>query len=258
MSGVTELDAAGEKFIAGWEGGQASDGLYHAYWDAYGHIETIGCGQTEIDGRPVPPSLVWTPAQAYADLDHSFAERYAPSINALKVELNHNQFNATGSAIWNLGTGSLEWDWGRALKAGNFREAANLLLQYDRSGGVTLQGLVDRRRGESALLLTPEPKPPNPYGVYPTEVVHFKNKTYRERNLAQVIDNDLEHPHVHHHSLAHLLPVAEDAKLRVWVLSVFEGPEFKVRRKTPDWDDHRGVRYQLWAKRIARMEKALA
>lgn len=256
MSGVTELDLAGEKFIASWEGGQSSDGLYRAYWDPFGHIWTLGIGETE----GVHQGMVWTPAQAWNDLHDRFAREYAPYINALGVELNHNQFNAAASAIWNLGPGSLEWDWGRALKAGDFRLAAQLLLQYDRAGGVTLEGLETRRRGEAALMLTPEPKPVDlyHYADYPTDLMHFDGKKFDERKLAERIDKGLEHPRLHHHELTVDLSLAQAAKKRIWVVSVFEPPNFKIKRKHPDWSDKRGSRYQWWVARIKQMEKALA
>lgn len=253
MSGVTKIDAAGFRFIAGWEGGQSSDGLYHAYWDEFGHVWTIGIGETEA----VHPGEVWTPAQAEADFFTHMARDYAPYINRLGVKLNHNEFNATASAIWNLGPGSLEWDWGRALKAGNFRDAAALLRKYDTAGGVVLEGLQRRRDAEAALMLTPEPKPVNPYALYPTNKLSYGGETFDERRLAKRIDQELEHPREFRKALRRDLELAKAARSRIALVSENEPPKFEHKRKKADWSDERGIRFQEWSKRIARMEKAL-
>jgi GH24 family phage-related lysozyme (muramidase) len=259
MSGATKLDTAGEKFIAGWEGGQSADGLYHAYYDEYGKVWTIGIGETHVDGHDVTPGMVWTPAQAYADLSDTFSRDYAPAINDLGVELNQNQFNALASYVWNCGPGALElYGIAPSLKAKRWTQAAQAMLKPDSAGGVVLGGLVTRRRAESMLFLTPEPKPVNPYALYPTTLESYGGYKFDEEKLAKRIDAGLEHPHLHHHELELDLPVAKAAKTRIWVVSVYAPSVFKTKRDKPDWGDGRGDRYQLWASRIARMEKTLA
>lgn len=255
MSGVETLDTTGERFIASWEGGQSSDGLYRAYWDSYGKVWTIGIGQT----HDVREGMVWTQAQAYADLEHSFATSYGPYINALGVPFNQNQFNAVGDAVWNLGPGSLAWDWGRAIKAGDWHAASELILNYDSAGGVVLGGLVTRRRAESALMMTPVVVPTtNPYLIYPDQLLTYGGWKFNERKLAKRVDEGLLHPKLHHHELVEDLPRAAAAKDRLWVVSVYQAPAYKTKRVKPDWSNDRGERYQRWASRIKAMTKALS
>jgi lysozyme len=151
---------------------------YHAYWDQWGHVWTVGFGETE----GVNSGTTMTRAQAEADLKNRVIREYEPAIKALGVDLNQNQFDALCSFVWNLGPGSMQWDVGRYIREHNFSAAANAMLQYDRAGGVTLAGLVRRRHEEAALFLKPAvpPPPPDPhhYDWYPADRFVFRhNKT---------------------------------------------------------------------------------
>src|SRR5581483_1810680 len=121
----------GLDFIAGFEGGESSDGLFHAYWDPFGKVWTIGYGETE----GVHPGMTWTKAQAEADLKSRLEREYEPAINALGVPLTQNQYDALCSFVWNLGPGSMQWDVGRYLRERNYKAAADAMLEYDKSGG---------------------------------------------------------------------------------------------------------------------------
>lgn len=200
----------GLNFIAGWEGGRSSDGRFHAYLDtiAVPHIETIGFGQTRYKGGPVPAGLTWTLAEAEADLARSLAEDgYEAAVNALGVTLNQNQFDALCSFVYNLGPGSMQWDVGRDIKAGNFQAAADAMLQYDHAGGVRILGLTRRREAERALFLKPVKKvDPNHYGWYddttrlldlPTNVkVHDEERRAAHRyDVLRALQTSDDHPH---------------------------------------------------------------
>lgn len=167
---------------------------FNSYWDQWGHVWTVGYGETE----GVTQSTTMTRAQAEADLRSRLAREYAPAITALGVPLNPNQEAALLSFVWNLGVGSMQWDVGRDIKAHNFPAAAQAMLQYDHAGGVVLPGLVTRRHAESALFLKPytPPAPPDPhhYDWYPADHFEFRRKkdqskfTLIERGAAQNYD----------------------------------------------------------------------
>ena len=171
---ATSVDTAGLAFIAREEGGQSPDGLYRAYWDQYGHVWTIGIGETS----GVRAGMVWTAEEAYQDLEHRLASEYVPAILATGYPFNQNELNGFASAVWNLGPGLMNWDVGRYLRAKNIAAAADALLAYDRAGGVVLAGLAARRQRERALILTPVAPPPDShrYSWYPNEAFEFKLK----------------------------------------------------------------------------------
>jgi lysozyme len=156
-----DIDSAGLHLIEEFEGYS-----YHAYWDPYGRVWTVGYGETSGVG----PGSTMTREQAEADLKGRVVREYEPAIKALGVPLNQNQFNALCSFVWNLGPGSMQWDIGQLLRRREYGAAANAMLEYCRAGGVVLQGLVNRRMAERRLFLTPAgppPPPPDPYRVYP-------------------------------------------------------------------------------------------
>lgn len=160
---ATSISEHGLEFVAMWEGF-----LSHATWDPFGHVWTIGIGETS----GVHPGMVWTYQQALNDLRDRMASSYEPYVRATGQTYTQNQFDALCSFVWNIGPGSMSSSWtiGADLRAGNLAAAANSMLGYDRAGGVVLLGLERRRASERALFLTPEPPPPDPmlYARYPT------------------------------------------------------------------------------------------
>lgn len=242
------IDQRGLNFIAGFEGGESSDGLFHAYWDPYGHVWTIGYGETS----GVHPGMTWTKAQAEDDLKRKLENDYIWAINNLDVPLTQNQFNALCSFVWNLGAGSMQWDIGRYLRARNYQAAANALLEYTHAGGVVLAGLVRRREAERALFLTPDPHP-DPYAIFPTDIPGLGN----ERGLVQMTDTELKHPANYRASLEHnVYPRLKRFRDRLSRISIYEPPEFTKRRKKADWNtDYRGERWQEINKRMKKIEE---
>lgn len=182
---IMQISNNGLRLIEGFEGFVSCP-----YWDPYGRVYTRGYGETEGISRS---SKCLTQKEAQENLRKIFTERYAPSINNLGVPLNQNQFDALGSFVWNLGPGSMEWDVGRSLRAGQYGQAAYDMLQYDRAGGVVLAGLASRRRQEVDLFRTPikPTKPKNPLDVlYPAE-----------RRVVNSYLAYIKHPRLHPHGL---------------------------------------------------------
>jgi lysozyme len=151
------------KFIAGFEGGQSKDGLFHPYFDKTGRVWTIGYGHTSGVG---PKSRPLTKKQATALLLHDINHAYAPAVNAqlhayhVRRFLNQNQFDALVSLAYNLGPGILAptHTIGEKLKARDWKGVAAAFELYVFSGRVKLAGLVRRRKAERALFEKPVPK----------------------------------------------------------------------------------------------------
>jgi GH24 family phage-related lysozyme (muramidase) len=149
---TTTLDLA--KAVAAFEGGQSSDGLFHAYWDSAGGVWTIGYGHTvgvTSSSRPL------TQAEAETLLLHDLNVTYAPAVaryaKGYGLNLNQKQFDALTSFSYNLGAGyfGVGHSVGDAMKAHNYPGIASAMLLYDKAGGATLPGLTRRRRWESQL-----------------------------------------------------------------------------------------------------------
>ena len=131
------------RFIAQWEGFKSK-----AYWDATGHVWTIGYGHT----RGVSKDTVCTQERALRWLK-SDAEKVAKYINSLDMNITQQQFDALVSFGFNVGVGNLKKS--KLLKyAMHSAPAGNVMAEFykwTRSGGKVLRGLVLRREGEAML-----------------------------------------------------------------------------------------------------------
>jgi len=128
------------------------------YKDIVG-VWTIGYGHTEGVG---PNSRRLTEAQASALLAQDLDSKYGPYVGALGVPLSQPQFDALVSFVYNVGPGGIAASThvGQALRAKNWKAAADGLLAWDKAGGVSVPGLTRRRQAERALFLsTPDPLP---------------------------------------------------------------------------------------------------
>lgn len=130
------------------------------YQDSVG-VWTIGYGHTEGVG-PGTPHI--TEPQASALLTRDLNRKYAPAVNALRLPLNQNQFDALVPFGYNLGVGIFgpSHTIGQALRRKAWRAAADSMLLYDKAGGRVLEGLRRRRVAERALFLKPVVPPPKP------------------------------------------------------------------------------------------------
>lgn len=127
------------------------------YLDPVG-VPTQCYGATGAELLTLPP--IATLAQCKAQLRRSLRTRYEPHVRALGLPLNRHQFDATVSAVYNLGPGILARgrSFGDALRASCWRWcAADALRLYVFAGGRVFAGLVRRREAERKLFLTPVP-----------------------------------------------------------------------------------------------------
>lgn len=127
------------------------------YRDAVG-VWTIGYGETKGIGPGTHP---WTEKYAAERLAKRIDADYGSHVRALDLPLNQNQYDALCSFVYNLGAGAIKTrepgstGVGRALRAHNWQQAADQMLQWDKAGGRRLLGLTRRRKAERALFLKP-------------------------------------------------------------------------------------------------------
>jgi len=127
------------------------EGLYlEAYQDPVG-VWTIGWGAT----KGIREGMKITVAQAEKMLQDELEEFEAAVADAVKVQINDNQFSALVSFSYNLGARSLfESTLLQLLNQGKFQEAADQFPRWDKAGEQSLLGLSRRRRAERALFLS--------------------------------------------------------------------------------------------------------
>lgn len=159
---MPKMNEAGFALLRQWEGC-----VLEAYDDADGKVVkpggrvrgilTIGYGHT---GPDVVPGLVWTKAQAEAELQReaaAFANRIAPLI---KGELTDNQFSALVCLAYNIGVGAFgDSSALRHANAKNFADVPASIAKWNKTtiDGVRVEsnGLKNRRAAEVALWNTP-------------------------------------------------------------------------------------------------------
>lgn len=134
---------------------KALEGLaLRRYWDATGNTWTIGYGHTENAGRLSEITKEQAEALLIYDVQKfvNLVNRY---MKERRYKLNQNQFDSL--VLFTFNTGSIKAGSGldNAIKAGNWKQAAQIMQQYNKSGGQVLPGLTARRQYESRLLVTP-------------------------------------------------------------------------------------------------------
>lgn len=152
---IREISQEGLKLIKAFEGlhdlKQGPLGVYvEAYRDPV-NVLTIGWGCTE----GVYEGMTITVAQAEEMLKKELGKFETAVANAVKVQINDNQFSALVCFSYNVGAQALfESTLLKLLNQGKFQEAADQLLRWDKAGGQSLLGLSRRRRAERALFLS--------------------------------------------------------------------------------------------------------
>lgn len=157
------------------------------YLDSVG-VPTIGYGTTASVVNPVPATC--TQAQAEGWLRQYVERECEPAVNGLGVPLNQNQFDALCSLAYNCGPGALSGSIASALHAHDYKAAADALMLFVRAGGQVLQGLVNRRRAERDLFLTPwvDPDPHHYLRFDTTDRTLGKGHHGSERSLVEEYD----------------------------------------------------------------------
>lgn len=112
---------------------------------------TVGWGST---GNGISRGTVWTQEQADSAL-LSRIEAFAAQVKAaVGLRVNQNQFDALVSLCYNIGPGNLRGSTLiRDVNGGKTIEAADEFLKWDHIGGISNQGLLNRRKAERALFL---------------------------------------------------------------------------------------------------------
>lgn len=115
-------------------------------------VWTIGYGTTDGVTKDTLPV---TKEEAEKMLLKSLAVVYEPAIHRnVKVPLSQNQFDALVSWVYNLGEANLQRSTMLIrINRCDWRMAAEALQWWNKAGGTTLQGLVNRRAEEAALFL---------------------------------------------------------------------------------------------------------
>lgn len=146
VSTTMSLSQAGIDFMLGYEtmpkkSYNASTGRYYPYNDDAGN-PTIGYGHLIKKGEDFSKGLTLAQAQKlYAD----DASNFVANVNkALKVGLSQNQFDALVDLAFNLGNANQQ---AHILNAGGALQESDF-TKYDRSGGVVMKGLLERRVSE--------------------------------------------------------------------------------------------------------------
>ncbi|NUX58648.1 lysozyme [Paraburkholderia youngii] len=112
---------------------------------------TIGWGHT---GPEVHPGLVWTQAQADAQLLVDMQRAEANVRSVVTIPLTQDEFAALCDFAFNIGCGA--FDSSTLLKKLNAYDLEGAIAEFAKwnmAGGQVLQGLVKRRDGEKALFL---------------------------------------------------------------------------------------------------------
>lgn len=112
---------------------------------------TIGYGAT---GPAIKPGVVWTRAQAEADLAARVAELLAKVRGLVKLQPAppSDVFAVLGSFAYNVGVGALERSTLlRKLNAGDLRGCAAQFDVWNRANGKVFPGLMIRRAAERKL-----------------------------------------------------------------------------------------------------------
>jgi GH24 family phage-related lysozyme (muramidase) len=120
-------------------------------------VWTIGVGSTRYsDGSAVKKGQTLANEEAALLLLSKTLTSYEHAVNAIKVDLTQNEFDALVSLTYNIGAGNLASSTlVKMLKAGDPKsEIAQQFLRWDKAGGKPLAGLTRRRNAEAELFLS--------------------------------------------------------------------------------------------------------
>ncbi len=118
--------------------------IFADYWmQTRGHALRMGDTITRAESNKLLKALV--------------NEEYGSAVSRKLKPTAQHVFDGSTSGVFNMGTGSLDWKWAKALAAGDIALGARLLLTTAiTAAGRPLLGLKRRRAAESHLILTGE------------------------------------------------------------------------------------------------------
>jgi GH24 family phage-related lysozyme (muramidase) len=120
-------------------------------------VWTIGIGSTRYaDGSAVKQGQTLANEEAALLLLSKTLAPYEHAVNAIKVELTQNEFDALVSLTYNIGAANFASSTlVKMLKAGDDKaEIAKQFLRWNKAAGKELEGLTRRRNAEAELFLS--------------------------------------------------------------------------------------------------------
>jgi GH24 family phage-related lysozyme (muramidase) len=133
-----------EKAIIPWEGL-----VLRSHWDPFAKIYDICYGETRINGKPVAPGMSFTQPQCKDMLLRRVHDDYYQQIMACSPNLSKAPVSVRASMIsgsYNFGVGAWCRSTAKArIEAGRWREACETQTAFNKAGGKTVRGLVNRR-----------------------------------------------------------------------------------------------------------------
>lgn len=126
------------------------------YQDAIG-LWTVGVGHLIGDGKTLPDE--WNRTLTMGEVDEILRKdlaRFEAGVERLcPIGLTQPRFDALVSISFNFGLGNLQRSSIRMKhNRGEFEDAADSFLLYNKAGGKIFKGLVNRRNDERALYLS--------------------------------------------------------------------------------------------------------
>jgi GH24 family phage-related lysozyme (muramidase) len=141
---------ATDNLILPWEGMVLS-----AHWDRFAKIYDICAGITKINGKPVTANMRFTKPQCMAmTREQIYHDYYLPLVKNVPGFTNFplGVQAAMISGAYNFGVGSVASKKGMAGStatrfhmAGQYRKGCEAQANFNKAGGVVLEGLVKRR-----------------------------------------------------------------------------------------------------------------
>ena len=142
---MRQLNRAGYDLIKKFEGLKL-----HAYLCPAG-VWTIGYGRT----RGVHPKLQITPERAEHYLQEDLLWACKAVSDAITVKLTDNQFAALVSLTYNIGETAFKGSTlVKKLNASEYDAIPEQIKRWNKAGGVTVMGLINRRKAEAELWAT--------------------------------------------------------------------------------------------------------
>lgn len=141
---------ATDKLILPWEGM-----VLKSHWDRFAKIYDICAGITRINGKPVGPNMSFSRAECEAmTREQIYHDYYLPLVKGVPGFTNFpvGVQAAMLSGAYNFGVGSVKSRKGMAGStatrwhmAGEYRKGCEAQTNFNKAGGIVVDGLVKRR-----------------------------------------------------------------------------------------------------------------